>query len=144
MLVMTGSNDPYMSGVVQFNTNAASYKFEHQYKEYPNAGHDFGFRTAGATDKGNAGEDSTIAWSMAFLKQHNFLPSSVSITQRVNSEALAFAGTAGANNHACYSLQGRLIGLLNTVQPPSRRVMVVRKGGIGMLFSPPKGVVIVR
>lgn len=80
ILVMTGSNDPYMSGVQQFNTNAASYKFEHQYKEYPNAGHDFGFRFGSDIDKGNAGEDSTIAWSMAFLKKHNLLPSSVSIS----------------------------------------------------------------
>jgi acetyl esterase len=80
-LVMTGGNDPYISGVKQFNTNAASYKFEHQYKEFPNAGHDFGFRMVGATDKGNAGEDSTLSWSMAFLKQRNLLPESVTALQ---------------------------------------------------------------
>jgi acetyl esterase len=110
ILVMTGGNDPYLSGVKQFNTNAAAYKFEHQYKEFPNAGHDFGFRPVGATDKGNAGEDSTIAWSMAFLKQRGLLPSQVTAIDRAKKDVRALAGGLGAENRKYYTIQGRLLG----------------------------------
>jgi acetyl esterase/lipase len=144
ILVMTGSNDPYISGVRQFNTNAASYKFEHQYKEYPNAGHDFGFRFGSDIDKGNAGEDSTIAWSMAFLRQHNMLPGSVTVVTFGEKGNKGRIDPSGAKALACYTLQGKLIGLFNKVQSPSQQVVVVRKGGIGVLFSQKKGVVVVR
>lgn len=107
ILVMTGSNDPYISGVKQFNTNAATYKFVHQYKEYPNAGHDFGFRPVGATDKGNAGEDSTIAWSMAFLKQRGLTPGSVTGISRGKKEGRAIPVEVGAKKRRDYTVQGR-------------------------------------
>ncbi len=109
ILVMTGGNDPYLSGVKQFNTNAAAYKFEHQYKEFPNAGHDFGFRPVGATDKGNAGEDSTIAWSMAFLKQRGMLPSQVTSLPRLKKDARVFPRGSGAEGRKRYTVQGRLL-----------------------------------
>jgi len=110
ILVMTGGNDPYISGVKQFNTNAAAYKFERQYKEFPNAGHDFGFRPVGATDKGNAGEDSTISWSMAFLKQRGLTPAQVTSIGRMQKDVRAFPGGLGAENRKSYSVQGRLLG----------------------------------
>jgi acetyl esterase/lipase len=108
-LVMTGGNDPYISGVKQFNTNAAAYTFVHQYKEYPNAGHDFGFRPVGATDKGNAGEDSTIAWSMAFLKQRGLTPAQVTAIGRMKKVGRAIPGEAGAENLRFYTVQGRFL-----------------------------------
>lgn len=111
ILVMTGGNDPYISGVRQFNTNAAGYKFVHQYKEYPNTGHDFGFRPVGATDKGNAGEDSTIAWSMAFLKQRGLTPASTTSISRVKRNSQALPVMARADSPLCYDVRGRLIGL---------------------------------
>jgi len=124
ILVMMGSNDPYMSGVKQFNTNAAAYKFEHQYKEFPNAGHDFGFRPVGATDKGNAGEDSTIAWSMAFLKQRDLLPSQVTSIPRAKQDVRALAGGAGAENRKYYTVQGRSLGARSGAAGSPRRSAV--------------------
>jgi acetyl esterase len=126
ILVMTGGNDPYLSGVKQFNTNAAAYKFEHQYKEFPNAGHDFGFRPVGATDKGNAGEDSTLAWSMAFLKQHGLLPSQVTALPRGKTmargknEGRDFPGGPGAENRKYFNAQGRLLDQGRFLDPHSR------------------------
>jgi len=110
ILVMTGGNDPYISGVKQFNTNAAGYKFVHQYKEFPNAGHDFGFRPVGATDKGNAGEDSTLAWSMAFLKERGLLPGSVTGIRRGKQGAKVIAGRTGEGNPRRFTVQGRALG----------------------------------
>jgi len=124
ILVMMGSNDPYMSGVQQFNTNAAAYKFEHQYKEFPNAGHDFGFRPVGATDKGNAGEDSTIAWTMAFLKQRSLLPSQVTSIGREKKDVRAFPEGAGAENPRRFTVQGRLLRPISGASASSRRSAV--------------------
>jgi acetyl esterase len=109
ILVMTGGNDPYISGVRQFNTNAAAYKFERQYKEFPNAGHDFGFRPVGATDKGNAGEDSTISWSMAFLRQRGLTPAQVTPIARPGRGARALAEGQGKGMRKSYTVQGRAI-----------------------------------
>jgi acetyl esterase/lipase len=124
ILVMTGGNDPYMSGVQQFNTNAAAYKFVHQYKEFPNAGHDFGFRPVGATDKGNAGEDSTITWSMAFLKERGLLPSQVTAIGRVKKDAGVLAGGTGAENPRYFTVQGRLLGPLSGAATSAKRSAV--------------------
>jgi acetyl esterase len=124
ILVMTGGNDPYISGVKQFNTNAAAYKFEHQYKEFPNAGHDFGFRPVGATDKANAGEDSTISWSMAFLKQRGLTPAQVTAIPRAHKEIRAMRGaaeTTGAEDPGYFNVQGRLLGPLSGAASPARR-----------------------
>jgi acetyl esterase/lipase len=127
ILVMTGGNDPYISGVKQFNTNAAAYKFEHQYKEFPNAGHDFGFRPVGATDKGNAGEDSTIAWSMAFLKQRGLTPAQVTAIPRAQRGARALAGAdgRGAESRKYYTVQGRSLGPVSGAARTSGRTSVV-------------------
>lgn len=110
ILVMTGGKDPYIGGVKQFNTNAAGYKFVHQYKEFPNAGHDFGFRPVGATDKGNAGEDSTLAWSMAFLKERGLLPGSVTGIRRAKEGVGALPGRMGAGKLRYFNILGRLLG----------------------------------
>jgi hypothetical protein len=118
---MMGSNDPYISGVRQFNTNAPAYKFVHQYKEFPNAGHDFGFRPVGATDKGNAGEDSTIAWSMAFLKERGLLPSSATAIGPVKQEARALRKGPEADNLRYYTVQGRLLRARSGAASASQR-----------------------
>lgn len=115
-LVMMGSNDPYLSGVRQYNTNAAAYKFVHQYKEFPNAGHDFGFRPVGATDRGNAGEDSTISWSMAFLRERAMLPTqptSIGRAGKTGREMVgALPGPEGINlgRTRLFNLLGRYLG----------------------------------
>ncbi len=140
ILVMTGGNDPYMSGVQQFNTNAVAYKFEHQYKEYPNAGHDFGFRPVGGTATGNAGEDSSIAWSMAFLKQHAMTPGSVTVIPRANKNRLIFPGVTGAEKPGCYTLQGRFVGPLSAVASSSHGIILPKGNGSGLLFTPDRGV----
>lgn len=121
ILVMTGGNDPYLSGVKQFNSNAAAYKFEHQYKEFPNAGHDFGFRPVGATDKGNAGEDSTLAWSMAFLKQRGLTPAQVTALARPKNLVRAGAGGMGTEGPRAFTAQGRAIGPRPVAHSPSFR-----------------------
>lgn len=126
ILVMTGGNDPYISGVRQFNTNAAGYKFAHQYKEYPNAGHDFGFRPVGATDKGNAGEDSTLAWSMAFLKQRGLTPASVTPIHRAERNRQSVPGPTGAYNPAYYDVRGRLIGQHALIDKANRKSPLTR------------------
>lgn len=131
ILVMMGSNDPYISGVKQFNTNAPAYKFEHQYKEFPNAGHDFGFRPVGATDKGNAGEDSTLAWTMAFLKQRGLLPSQITAMGPLKKDARALARGAGAGNRKYYSVQGRLLDARSGAAMSSMRSAVA--------YPPPNG-----
>jgi acetyl esterase/lipase len=130
ILVMTGGNDPYISGVRQFNTNAAAYKFVHQYKEFPNAGHDFGFRPVGATDRGNAGEDSTIAWSMAFLKERGLTPAQVTALGRVQKDGRGFAGVSGAEIPRYFTVQGRLLGA-HSRPASSRRSTVAFPAPVG-------------
>lgn len=129
-LVMMGSNDPYISGVRQYNTNAAAYKFIHQYKEFPNAGHDFGFRMVGATDKGNAGEDSTISWSMAFLKERGLLPSQVTSIGRAKRDARAFPEGMGTERLGLFDVRGRFLGPLSVTAAVSKRSAIAYPAGM--------------